>query len=176
MAQVEQESVGHDHDEGRRVDVTVHVSGHPTQVFEIGSHATLLKVMHRAVSLAGAELLPPRQPTFDLLHAMKGEHVGPVIEHLDLSLDDYLHHAGHQPHFTIELVRAFRVNTRWDVAPADMMSPREILALPRIHLDYTKYSLYLPEQNDELPLDTPIKIERGTDLEAQADGKYGGGQ
>lgn len=175
MAHVEQETAGHGHHGGRRVDVTVHVSGHPTQTFEIGSHATLLQLMERAARLAGAGLLPPRQRTFDLLHAMQGEQFGPVIEHLDQSLDDYLHHPGHRPHFTVELVRAFHVNTRWDVAPTEMLSPREILALPRIHLDYTQYTLYLPESTAELSLDTPIKVERGTDLEAQADGKYGGG-
>jgi hypothetical protein len=174
MAQVDHEAAGHGHHGGRKVDVTVHVAAHPTQTFEVGSRATLLDVMERAATLAGVGLLPPRQKPFDLLHAMNGEDAGPVIEHLDQSLDDYLHHAGHQPHFTIELVRAIHVNTRWDVAPKEMMSPREVLELPRIHLDYTKYTLYLPEQTSELPLDTPIKIERGTDLEAQADGKYGG--
>lgn len=176
MAQVEQESAGHGHHGGHRVDVTAHVSGHPTQTFEIGSDATLLEVMERAAKLAGIALLPPRHKPFDLLHAMNGEHVGPVIEHLDQTLGEYLHHAGHSAHFTVELVRAFQVNTRWDVAPKEKMSPREILALPRIHLDYTQYTLYLPESTAELPLDTPITIERGTDLEAQADGKYGGGR
>lgn len=174
MAQVEHETADHGHYGSRKVDVTVHVCGHPTQTFRIGSDATLLEVMERAARLAGVALLPPRHQTFDMLHAMHGEQVGPVIEDLDPSLIDYLHHAGHQPHFTIELVRAFHVNTRWDVAPKEMMSPREILTLPRIHLDYTQYTLYLPESTAELALDTPIKVERGTDLEAQADGKYGG--
>jgi hypothetical protein len=132
--------------------------------------------MERAARLAGAALLPPRQKPFDLLHVMTGEQIGPVIEHLDQSLDDYLCHASHSAHFTVELVRALHVNTRWDVAPKESMTPREILALPRIHLDFTKYTLYLPESTAELPLDTPIKIVRGTDLEAQADGKYGGGR
>ena len=66
---------------------------------------------------------------------MNGEQVGEIIDQLDRSLDDYLRHPGHKPHFTIELVRVFHVNTRYDVAPNCEMSPREILALPRIHLD-----------------------------------------
>jgi hypothetical protein len=173
--ELKERGVGGHHGGHHRVEVTAHVTGHPTQEFEIGSGATLLEVMERAAELAGVALLPPRHKPFDLLHAMNGEHIGAIIEHLDQSLDEYVH-AGHAGHFTVELVRAFHVNTRWDVAPKKEMSPREILALPRIHLDYTQYTLYLPESTAELPLDTSIKIERGTDLEAQADGKYGGGR
>lgn len=176
MSQIEHETIGRGHNGGRKVDVTVHVSGHPIQTFEIGSRASLLNVMEQAAKLAGVGLLPPRQKPFDTLHAMNGEQVGAVIENLDQLLEEYLHHAGKRPHFTVELVLAFHVNTRWDIAPDEMMSPRQILALPRIHLDFTKYTLYLPEQTTELPFDTPIKIERGLDLEAQADGKYGGGR
>jgi hypothetical protein len=98
------------------------------------------------------------------------------IENLEQRLGEYLRHPGNSPHFTVELVRAIHVNNRWDEAPKEMMTPREILALPRIHLDPAKYTLYLPESTQELPPDTPIKLERGTDLEAQADGKYGGGR
>ena len=165
-----------DHRRGQPVGVTVHVSGHPTQTFKIGSGATLLEVMESAAASAGLALLPPKQKPFDRLHAMNGEQLGETIDHLQQTLGKYLSQKDHEPHFTVELVRAIHVNTRWDVAPKEEMSPREILALPRIHLDHTKYSLYLPESTKELPLDTPIKLERGVDLEAQADGKYGGGR
>jgi len=157
------------------VNVTAHVVGHSTQVFDIGSEATLLEVMEQAATLGGFALLPPRQRPFDHLHAMNGEQVGPVIEPLDQSLEEYLHHADHLPHFTLELARAIHVNTRWDVAPEQEMAPREILALSRIHLDHTQFTLYRPESTVPLPLETPITLERGTDLEAQRDGKYGGG-
>ena len=36
------------------------------------------------------------------------------------------------------------------------MTPKEILALPAINLDYQQYTLYLPGSNDPLPLDKPI--------------------
>lgn len=166
------------HERGKqhgRTSVTAHVVGHATQTFEIGSEATLLEVMDRAATLAGFALLPPRQRPFDRLHAMQGEQIGPVIEPLDQSLAAYLSQADHLPHFTVDLARAIHVNTRWDVAPEQEMSPRQILALPRIHLDHTQFTLYQPESTVPLPLDTPIKLERGTDLEAQRDGKYGGG-
>ncbi|MGE3779528.1 MAG: hypothetical protein AB7F89_20230 [Pirellulaceae bacterium] len=74
----------------------------------------------------------------------------------------------------MELALAIHVNTRWDVATKEAMTPREILALPRIHLDPAKYTLYPPESTQELPPDTSIKLTRGMDLEAQPDGKYGG--
>lgn len=158
---------------GRRINVTAHIMGHPVQTFEIGAQATLLHVMERAAKRAGTALLPPGHHPFDRLHAMHGEQLGAVIEDLDQTLDEYLRSSRHQAHFTIELVLTIQVNNRWDVAPKEEMSPREILALPSIHLDYTQYTLYPPESNVLLPLDTPIKLVRGTDLEAQRDGKYG---
>jgi hypothetical protein len=71
------------------------------------------------------------------------------------------------------LARTLRVNTRWDVAPKPELTPLEILALPKIHLDPAEYSLYLPECTEPLPPDKPVKIERGQDFEAQRDGRYG---
>jgi hypothetical protein len=175
MAQLEQELVGEDRHGGRRLEVTVHVAGHATQTFDVGAGITLEQLMAQAAALAGVALLPPRKRPFDRLHEMRGEQVGAAIENLDQTLGEYVRHAG-QPHFTIELALAIHVNTRWDVAAQDAMTPREILALPRIHLDAAKYSLYLPESTQELPPDTPIKLTRGMDLEAQPDGKYGGGK
>ena len=131
--------------------------------------------MTQAASSAGVALLPPRSKFFDRLREMDGEQIGAVIESLDQTLGEYLCQGGGQPHFTVELVLAIHVNTRWDVAVQESMSPREILALPRINLDPAKYSLYLPESTQELPADTPIKLTRGIDLEAQPDGKYRGG-
>jgi len=176
MAQLEQELIGEDRQGGRRVEVTAHVTGHATQAFDARAELTLEQVMTQAAASAGVALLPPRSKPFDRLHEMHGEHVGAVIVNLDQTLGEYLRQCGGRPHFTVELVLAVHVNTRWDVAVQELMSPREILALPRIHLDPANYSLYLPESTQELPADTPIKLTRGIDLEAQPDGKYGGGQ
>lgn len=60
------------------------------------------------------------------------------------------------------------------MAPNPDMTPKEILSLPAINLDYRQYTLYLPGSNDPLPLDKPIHLKRGEALEAQRDGKYGG--
>lgn len=159
-----------------RIDVTVHVRGHATQTFKVAGEVTLLELMSDAVRFAGFALLPPKGRPFDRLHSMAGEQTGPVIEDLDQTLAEYLRRPGHTAHFTVELARAVHVNTRWDEAPREEMTPREILALPKIHLDPAEYSLYLPEKNEPLAVDTPIRVERGTDLEAQRDGKYGGGR
>jgi hypothetical protein len=75
--------------------------------------------------------------------------------------------------FGIELTLAIRVNTRWDVATSESMTPREILALPQIALDFQQYTLYLPGSAEPLPLDAPVAITRGEVFEAQRDGKYG---
>jgi hypothetical protein len=175
MAQVDQELNEESRQRGRRLEVTGHVSGHATQTFDAEPGMKLEQVMAQAAALAGVALLPPRSKPFDRLHEMHGEQVGPVIENLDQTLGEYLRQSHRQPHFTVELALTIHVNTRWDVALRDAMSPREILALPRIHLDPAKYTLYLPESTQELPPDTPITLSRGMDLEAQPDGKYGGG-
>src|SRR5262245_8667033 len=94
---------------GRRITVTVHITGHPVQTFEIGAQATLLHVMERAAKRAGAALLPPGHRPFDRLHAMRGEEPGPVIEDLDQTLDAYVRSSRHQAHFTIELVLTIQV-------------------------------------------------------------------
>lgn len=157
-----------------RIDVTVHVRDHATQTFKVAGEVTLLELMSDAVRFAGFALLPPKGRPFDRLYSMVGEQVGPIIDDLDEVLAKYLRRSGHTAHFTVELARAIHVNTRWDEAPREEMTPREILALPKIHLDPAEYSLYLPEKTEPLPVDTPVRIERGTDFEAQRDGKYGG--
>ncbi len=61
------------------------------------------------------------------------------------------------------------------MATAKEMTPQEILALPGINLKYEEYTLYPPDSDVPLPLDTPICIKRGMEFEAQPDGKYGKG-
>ncbi len=47
------------------------------------------------------------------------------------------------------------------------MTPKQILALPGVGLDYQQYTLYLPGSSDPLPLDKPIHLKRGEALEAE---------
>jgi len=157
-----------------RVQVATRVLGHGMETFSVPRHATLVEVMAEGARLSGFALLPPSEHPFDRLHAMHGEEAGHVIEHLHQTIEEYLRHPDTSPHFAIELVTTFRVNTRWDVATKPEMSPREILALPRIHLDYTEYTLYFPEKKEPILLDTPVPIERGAEFETHRDGRYGG--
>ena len=158
-----------------QVHVSVHILGHGVETFAVSPDASLLEVMAAGVGLAGFALLPSPKHPFDRLHAMGGEDAGPVIDHLHQTMEEYLRQPGAKAHFAVELVATFRVNTRWDIAPRPQLSPREILALPHIHLDPTEYTLYLPEKTEPLPLDTPVPVERGAEFEAQRDGRYGGG-
>jgi hypothetical protein len=174
MAQLEQEVIEPGvREHGYRLQVIVRIVGHESEAFEISPHATLLEVMAEGARLGGFALLPPKERPFDRLHKVKGHELGPVIENMEQTLGEYLRHSPGELHFAVELARTLRVNTRWDVAPKPELTPREILALPRVHLDPAEYSLYLPECTEPLPADTPVKIERGRDFEAQRDGRYG---
>jgi hypothetical protein len=134
-----------------------------------------LQVLRRGAEHLHIELLPPDsdQP-LDRLHNIHDHAaVGPPITDLEQDLGHFVSHGDNTPDFGIELVRAFRVNTRWAVAPESDMSPRDILALPAIGLDHTQYTLYAIGSSDPLPLDTAVPITRGQAFEAQRDGKYG---
>jgi hypothetical protein len=150
--------------------------GHEAK-FRLPSNTSLLEVLEKGPKHLNVKLLPPEPAKpLDQLHDLKQDgQEGPTIEDLDQTLAVYLKDKGSTPHFGIKLVLAFRVNTRWAVAPKSDMSPREILALPAINLSYEQYTLYTPGSNDPLPLDTPIRLRRGEALEAQKDGKYGRG-
>ena len=74
--------------------------------------------MAEGARLTGLSLLPPKEQPFDRLHAMHGEEMGRVIEDLHQTIEDYLRQPDASPHFGIELLRTFRVNTRWDAARA----------------------------------------------------------
>ncbi len=159
------------------VAVIVHIhddDGRVTQEFRVSRHATLLDMMQEAVRLAGLALLPPGERPFDRLYRGDDTSTG-ELTHLDETVWECIRDGIGHPHFLLELARTFRVNIRWAVAAAQDMTPREILALPEINLDYQEYTLYPPDSDDPLPLDTPIRIKRGTDFEAQRDGKYGKG-
>jgi hypothetical protein len=171
------DSCGHHHHHDVHVTARLLPHGHEA-TFDLPDNAALLEVLEQGARHLKVHLLPPApERPLDRLHDLAHHHhVGPAIENLDQALGAYLKEKGTTPHFGIELVLAFRVNTRWAVATKPEMTPREILALPAINLDYQQYTLYLPESCDPLALDTPIHLKRGEALEAQRDGKYGGGR
>jgi hypothetical protein len=140
---------------------------------ELPSNAPLIDVLDEGASKLGTQLLPNPQAPLDRLHdILKHGGMGPAIQNLDQALGAFIHEKDNTKDFAIELVLAFRVNTRWAVAPKDELSPREILALPEINLNFEQYTLYLPSSNAPLPLDTPVRIQRGMAFEAQRDGRY----
>jgi len=160
-----------------QVRVTIQVIDPPSarHDFRLDSTAALLEMMQMGAAEAGVALLPPGGSPLDLLHNyIRHDELGPPIEDLDQSVGPFVRQPHTTANFAIELVLAFRVNNRWAIATAVEMSPRQILALPAIGLNFAEYTLYLPDSAVPLPLDTPIRIERGMALEAQKDGKYGG--
>lgn len=136
----------------------------------------LLALMRQAAAALQVELLPPSMDArpLDLLRWLQRDgSYSAAIEDLDQAVWSFLRAHRGPRRFAIELVRAFSVNTRWAVATAPMMSPREILALPQINLPFQEYSLYRPASSRELALDEQIPITRGDHFEAVRDGKYG---
>jgi hypothetical protein len=170
----EGKDVHHHHD----VHVTARLlpQGHEAK-FHLAANAPLLEVLEAGAKHLHVQLMPPApERPLDQLHDLSHcGQVGPAIDNLDQDLAAYLKEKGTTAHFGIELVLAFRVNTRWAVATSPEMTPKQILALPAINLDYQQYTLYMPGSSDPLPLDKPIHLKRGEALEAQRDGKYGGG-
>jgi hypothetical protein len=141
--------------------------------FKLPADDPLLRLMQRGAELAGSSLLPTADAPLDRLHNIRHGDPGPPIEDLSEPIKEFVTRPGTTKDFGIELVLAFRVNTRWAIAPSEQLTPREILALPQINLDPSQYSLYLANSSDLLPLDAPIHITRGMAFEAQRDGRYG---
>ncbi len=166
-------AAAHEHE----VTVTARVLPSAASVrFKIPETAPLLQLLKEGARQLGVDLLPPApQQPLDQLHNL-GKHdlVGPAIDDLQQPVGEYLKAKETTKDFGIEMVLAFRVNTRWTVAPKPQMTPREILALPAINLDPSQYTLYASGSANALPLDTPVAITRGMAFEAQRDGKYGG--
>ena len=132
----------------------------------------LIDVLRSGAEVCGAALLPNPDAPLDRLHNLgKHDEAGPAIEDLEQLLGEYLKSKVTTKDFGIELVRAFRVNARWTVAPTAEMTPRQILTL--FELNPAEYSLYRANSADLLSPDGPLSVSRGDAFEAQRDGKYG---
>lgn len=160
---------------------TVHSDHVTTRILQPGSEtfrftmpesSALLEVLRAGAERAKVELLPSADAPWDRLHDIpQHDEVGPAIEDLNQSLGDYLKEKHTTRDFGIELLRIFRVNNRWAIATAEMLTPRQILQL--VNLKYEEYTLYRENSADPLPLDTAIPVSRGQVFEAQRDGRYG---
>jgi len=151
------------------------IKAHKEEVykFKLPYNASLLEVLQKGAHLASVKLLPNPEKPLDRLHVMLNHHeVGHLIEDIQKPVGEFVEHHHGENHFGIELVLAFRVNTRWGVAPKHELSPRQILEL--FGMDYQEYTLYSEKSDIPLPLDTMILIVRGMVFEAQKNGKYGG--
>ena len=172
--QVAETAADHPHE----VEVIVHIhddGGTIPQEFKVSRHATLFEMMKEAVRLAGLALLPPGERPFDRLYQGDDTSTGELSD-LDETVAERIRDGFGPPHFLLNLARTFRVNNRWAVATSPDMTPREVLALPDISLDYQEFTLYPPDSDNPLALDTPIRIKRGADFDAHRDGKYGRGR
>jgi hypothetical protein len=157
-----------------KVSVRVLQPPGPDVDVELPNDDPLSETLIQGAAALSVTLLPsPQEPLDKLRNEIQHGEFGPPIGDLDQPLGEYLHEPHTSKRFAIELVLAIRVNTRWAIATADSMSPRQILELPGIDLDYSQYTLYLPNSTEVLPLDTPIALHRGIAFEAQRDGKYG---
>jgi hypothetical protein len=154
-----------------KVSVEILETGQGPYELKLERETPLAEVLERGLTESGNQLVPEPQPPLDKLHNLRHKEVGPAIANLEEPLWKYLREPHTTHDFGIELVRAFRVNTRWAVALEPQMTPRQILAL--VGLDFQQYTLYRPGSVDPLPLDSPVEMKRGEVFEAQRDGKYG---
>jgi hypothetical protein len=159
------------------VNLTVEIlksATHESQRLRIDGQQSLLHVLDEGAKALNENLLPTAEAPFDHLRGIyQHDQAGPQLD-LNLTLDEFLDEKPVTHRFGIELVLAIRVNTRWREAPAQSMTPKDILSL--FGLSSQEYSLYLPDGKEPLAVDTPIDLHRGEAFEAQKDGKYGGGR
>ena len=134
---------------------------------------TLRQLMASIAAEFQIVILPPEPlDPYDQLFCY-GRHddlIGPLTD-LSLPLWRLLVQYHCKRKFGLKLITSFKVNTTWLIAPKDQMTPREILAL--CGMDYTQFTLYLPDSADPLPLDETRTINRGDCFEAIKDGRYG---
>lgn len=134
---------------------------------------TLTKVYEKAANAISEYLLPPPpSPPFDelLFHDEKGEWNPPPV-HLDSPLWEALVE-GMSRHLGIDYRLIVRINTKWGVPSARVLTPR--LLLTEFGFDPAQFTLYHHNKNEPLPPDNPIELRRDEHFEAQKDGRYGG--
>lgn len=134
---------------------------------------TLSQMMEKIATKFNEVLLPPNpQNPYDQLFCYDRHDnlIGPLTE-LSLPLWRLLIQYHCKLKFGLKLLLSFKVNTTWVIAPKSQMTPKEILGL--CGMDYTQFTLYLPDSADPLPLDGVLTISRGDYFEALKDGKYG---
>ena len=134
---------------------------------------TLLHIYERGAEALRERLLPPSPASpLDLLffHARDGKWC-PQTTSLEVPLWEALAE-GMTRHLGIEYRLVIRINSKWGVAKAEQMTPRELLV--EFGFDPTQFSLYRHDSSQVLPPDTQIHLHRGEHFEAQKDGKYGG--
>lgn len=156
------------------VKLSVQIAGEGNRRFPISIdvESSLLDLLQTGANEAELQLLPTPKRPLDTLHNVgAGNDVGPAILDLGQSVGELLNGKNATKHFAITPVLAIRLNSRWAIATAESMTPREILAL--FGLEHQQYTLYPPGSNTPLPLDDAIKLSRGDAFEAQLDGKYG---
>lgn len=140
--------------------------------FRAGLEDTLGEVFAKAAESFGKPLLPPSpQVPLDILsYRTHGAQWSEPITNLEQPL--WLALAkGYSRHFGIEFKLVVKINTQWNVAPAEKTTPRQLLTT--FGMDAQKFSLYRLDGTEPLPSDTPLEIKRGEMFEAQADGRYG---
>ncbi len=171
--QIQQE---HEVDHGRKLKVEVKLLPHGDfKRIEVDSSDTVLEVMLVSAKALEVEVLPPQPAApLDEFYCVDNHDGLHRIDDLSQSMKDLMEHKDCKRRLALGLVRAFKVNALWRVAPKELMTPREILAL--FGMDHTQFTLYRRDSETPLPLDEPIKVERGACFEAIKDGRYGNGE
>lgn len=144
------------------------------RVIRVPIDITIGELMAKIAKEFDKKLLPPAPlAPFDRIFSYDKQNnlIGPITD-LSMPLVRALVQYHCKKKFSLELVRSIKVNSTWKVAPKDIMTPGEILDL--FGMDYTQYTIYLPDSQDPLPLHVGLNIERGDCFEAIKDGKYGG--
>lgn len=144
------------------------------RTIHIGLDSTARHLMDKISTEFGDAILPPgSNAPLDKLFCY-GRHndlIGPLAD-LDATVWQMLRQHQCKRKFALEIVRAIKVNSTWNVASKDEMTPKEILAV--FSMDHSQFTLYRPDSSEPLAFDVAIKVNRGDFFDAIKDGRYGG--
>ena len=153
-----------------RLSINIWPEGHPEH-FHARLKDSLLEVMQDGAKALGVTLLPPgKAKPFDALRNREHHHWSDPLVDLEEPLWMALAR-GASRHFGLELKLAVKINTKWRIASAPDLTPRQLLN--EFGFDPTEFTLYRADSSTELPPDTPIHLTRGDQFEAQKNGRYG---